>query len=84
MKNQLIKCIQNCVIINRLAYLEEQCEWNPLIIAVKYFLLIIVTQTAASYFSSNMFSMLARQCKRVRNPTVRIYHMTGHCTVIDA
>lgn len=37
-------------------YLEEKSEWHPLVIAMKDFFLIIISQTTLSDFGSNMFT----------------------------
>lgn len=39
-------------------HLEEECEWNPLIVAVEHFLLIVVAQTTLRHFCANSFAML--------------------------
>lgn len=39
-----------------ITHLKEKRKWHPLVIAVKYFFLIIIAKPALGNFGSNMFT----------------------------
>lgn len=64
-------------------YLEEQCERNPLIIAVENLLLIVISQATLCNFGADLLAMLSRQSKSVCDPAVCIDDMSRNSPVVD-
>uniref|UniRef100_A0A2M4DBK8 Putative secreted protein n=1 Tax=Anopheles darlingi TaxID=43151 RepID=A0A2M4DBK8_ANODA len=64
--------------------LEEQHERYPLVVAVVGTLLIVVAQSGMGNFGAHLAAMLPWQGERVGNPAVRVDHVPGDGTVVDA
>uniref|UniRef100_A0A182QXC6 Uncharacterized protein n=1 Tax=Anopheles farauti TaxID=69004 RepID=A0A182QXC6_9DIPT len=64
--------------------LEEQHERYPLVVAVVRSLLVIVAQPGMGYVRAELAAMLAGKRERVGDPAVRVDHMPGHGTVVNA
>lgn len=66
-------------------YLEKEREWDPLIITVITFLIIVlISQARLSDLTANNLSVLARQGIRVCNPTKSVDYMCWNCTIVYA
>lgn len=63
--------------------LEEQHEWHPLVVRVVLLFAVVAAQARVSHVGAHRLSAV-RQCKRVRDPTVRVDHMGGHRAVGQA
>lgn len=56
--------------------LEEQHERHPLVIRVILLLPVVDTQAWMSHLGAHVLRVVLRQCKRVRNPAIRVDHMS--------
>lgn len=65
--------------------LEEQHERYPLVVAVVRSLLVeLVAKAGMGNGRAHLASMLTGQRESVRNPAVRVDHVTGNGAVVDA
>lgn len=68
-------------------YLEEEHKRNPLVVGMVARLVLALNKVSDTWMcdvSAYRLVLLMRQCERVRDPAIRVYHVTRNSAVWDA